>query len=65
MKTFININGTRIRLTTIKKYRHIAPTVLSIYYNASSKTRVDDELFKFENEEDARIVLLELDQYFL
>ena len=65
MKEFININGTRVRLSTIKKYRQVDEIVLSIYYSASIKTRVDNEIFKFTNEEDLKIVLLELDQYFL
>lgn len=65
MKEFININGTRVRLSIIKKYRQVDEIVLSIYYSASIKTRVDNEIFKFTNEEDLKIVLLELDQYFL
>lgn len=65
MKEFINICGTRVRLSTIKKYKQADKKVLSIYYTASSKFKVDNELFKFEDEETLKMILLELDQYFL
>lgn len=64
MKQFINIIGTRIRLSTIKKYKVVTTNVLSIYYN-TSRYKIDNELFTFKDSENLEITLLELDQYFL
>ena len=50
MREFINILGTRVRLSRIQKYKQV---------------KVDNELFIFKSEEDLKITVLELDQNFL
>lgn len=64
MKPFIKIQETRIRLSTIKKYKPVNEKNLSIYYS-NSRYKVDNEIFVFDDIESMQIIILKLDEYFM
>lgn len=49
MTQFVSINGTRIRISTIKRYAPISDTKLAVYYSAS-RSKIEQEIFKFDDQ---------------
>lgn len=62
-KKFVKILDTRVKLSTIKRYRPINSTRLNIYYN-TSRTKVESESFTFKSTMARNKVIDELDVCF-
>jgi len=64
MKQFIQILKTRIRISTIKRYKENGETSITIVYN-SSVNRPELEVFRFETIEERNKILETLDNILL
>ena len=60
MSKFINIQDSRIVLTSIKRYKPLNEVTLVIYYT-SSRQKIDNEMFTFQTEEERNEMLSILD----
>ena len=63
MSKFINILGSRIILTSIKRYKAMDELKLVIYYT-SSRQKIDNEIFIFPTEFNRNYMLDKLDILF-
>ena len=64
MSKFIQIINARILISSIKRYTPFKKDIILIYYT-STRQKIDNEGFKFENESERDEVLLKLDSIFL
>ncbi len=64
MKTFIFILNTRVRLSTIKKYKSNGENSITVYYSFAAKNPVF-EVFTFEDTDSRDEVLEQLDNILL
>lgn len=61
MSDFVNIAGTRIRKSTIKRYSALNSTKINVFYN-TSRYKVDVEAFSFPSEKERDALLETLDK---
>ena len=60
MKNFISLNDTRIRLTTIKKYKPLGEDKIVIYYG-TSRFKLESEIFTYPDKYERNNMLNILD----